>query len=178
MSSRADSGQGPWQLKRVKSTTGPVGTSLSDACREPYSVSGQTEMLWIASTSKRITDKEAIMQMAAKEFDQVFEMNDQKAPNLIQSDQLGSNLVSFVITTNSRNDANIIKTFSRSRKLSEKGKPVHVIPAMREEELREIHIQLHSPYELPQMIKDLTQTTDLEKLTLKSGHEYLIEIGK
>ena len=113
-----------------------------------------------------------------KEFDKVFELNDQKAPNLIQSDQLGSNLVSFVITTNSRDEGNIIKTFSRSRKLSERGKPVHVIPAMREEELKEIHFQLHSPYELPQMMKDLTQTTDLEKLTLKSGHEYLIEIGK
>ena len=35
-----------WQLKRVNSETGPVGTSLSDAIRNPNSVSGQTEVLW------------------------------------------------------------------------------------------------------------------------------------
>ena len=81
MSSRADSGQGPWQLKRVKSTTGPVGTAIAEACRRPESVPGQTEMLWIASTSRKITDKEAIMQMAAKKFDEVFDPNEDKGTN-------------------------------------------------------------------------------------------------
>ena len=33
MTSRAGSNQGPWQIKRVSSTTGPVGSTLSDAIR-------------------------------------------------------------------------------------------------------------------------------------------------
>ena len=49
MSSQAGSYQGSWQIKRVVSSTGPVGTSLSDACRQPVSVPGQTELLWISS---------------------------------------------------------------------------------------------------------------------------------
>ena len=51
MSAKRWTGQGPWQLKRVNSTTGPyVGTLMSDAIRSPYSVTGQTEMLWIQDT--------------------------------------------------------------------------------------------------------------------------------
>merc|ERR1712228_687551 len=40
------SGQGPWQVKRVNSVTGTVGTDLSDALRSESSVPGQTEVLW------------------------------------------------------------------------------------------------------------------------------------
>ena len=76
MSSRADSGQGPWQLKRVKSTTGPVGTAIADACRKPYSVSGQTEMLWIA-TSRRNSDQESIK----KNFDDIYNPNEDTDSN-------------------------------------------------------------------------------------------------
>ena len=36
----------PWQIKRVNSSTGPVGTDLSEAIRDPDSIPGQTEMLW------------------------------------------------------------------------------------------------------------------------------------
>ena len=81
MTSRADSGQGQWQLKRVKSSTGPVGTAIAAACRTPASVPGQTEMLWIATTTSRRADKEAIMQMAKKKFDQVYDPNEDKGTN-------------------------------------------------------------------------------------------------
>ena len=43
------SGQGPWQIKRVVSSTGPVGDRMGDAIRTPDSVSGQTTMLWMSS---------------------------------------------------------------------------------------------------------------------------------
>ena len=76
VSSKAGSGQGPWQLKRVKSSTGPVGTSLADACRKPYSVSGQTEMLWIA-TSRRNSDQESIK----KNFDDIYNPNEDTDSN-------------------------------------------------------------------------------------------------
>jgi len=46
MSSLAGSRQGGWQIKRVTSSTGPVGTKLSNAARVAKSVSGQTELLW------------------------------------------------------------------------------------------------------------------------------------
>ena len=50
MSSKAGSYQGQWQLKRVNSSTGPnVGTYMSDAIREPHSITGQTEILWKSS---------------------------------------------------------------------------------------------------------------------------------
>ena len=57
MSAKDDSAsgarQGNWQLKRVKSSTGPYnGTVLSDAIRKPYSVAGQTELLWRANTTE------------------------------------------------------------------------------------------------------------------------------
>ena len=39
-----------WQIKRVVSSTGPVGTALSSACRSSNSVPGQTEVLWVGST--------------------------------------------------------------------------------------------------------------------------------
>ena len=56
MSARDDQGpsnQGNWQLKRVRSTTGPhIGTFLSDAIRQPQSVAGQTELLWRANTTE------------------------------------------------------------------------------------------------------------------------------
>ena len=67
MSSMAGSRQGPWQIKRIKSTTGPlVGTKMSDAIRwgaekrfcilnistrKSVSVKGQTEVLWKANSS-------------------------------------------------------------------------------------------------------------------------------
>ena len=76
MSSKAGSNQGPWQLKRVQSSTGPVGTSLSDACRKPYSVSGQTKMLWIA-TSRRNSDQESIK----KNFDDIYNPNEDTDSN-------------------------------------------------------------------------------------------------
>ena len=47
----AGSNQGSWQLKRVISSTGPIGTHLSDAARKSESVSGQTEILWMSSDS-------------------------------------------------------------------------------------------------------------------------------
>ena len=46
MSSKAESGQGPWQVKRVNSRTGPVATTMSDALRKPKSIRGQTKLLW------------------------------------------------------------------------------------------------------------------------------------
>ena len=41
----------PWQIKRVNSSTGPVGTDLSEAIRDPDSIPGQTEMLWKSSNT-------------------------------------------------------------------------------------------------------------------------------
>lgn len=41
MSSRADSNQGPWQIKRVNSVTGMSTTDLSAALMRPTSVTGK-----------------------------------------------------------------------------------------------------------------------------------------
>lgn len=46
LSAMSGTGQGPWQVKRVNSVTGTVGTDLSDALRSESSVPGQTEVLW------------------------------------------------------------------------------------------------------------------------------------
>ena len=65
MSSKEGSGQGPWQVKRLNSETGPCpsggndgsgcgkgcGTDLSDAMRKSFSVVNQTEVLWKYSTT-------------------------------------------------------------------------------------------------------------------------------
>ena len=67
MSSKEGSGQGPWQVKRLNSETGPchsggndgsgcgVGceTNMSDAMQKDYSVVNQTEVLWRYSTTTR-----------------------------------------------------------------------------------------------------------------------------
>ena len=50
MGDRRGSHGNNWQLKRVNSVTGPVGTFLSDAIRNPNSVSGQTEVLWTSGS--------------------------------------------------------------------------------------------------------------------------------
>ena len=66
MASKAGSGKGPWQIKRVNSATGPVGSILSDAIRynssilgyyqrrlpsrQDVDVTGQTKVLWKATT--------------------------------------------------------------------------------------------------------------------------------
>ena len=46
MSSQSGSGQGTWQLKRVNSNTGPIGTVLSEALQSTSNVAGQTEILY------------------------------------------------------------------------------------------------------------------------------------
>lgn len=46
-----------WQLKRINSETGPVGTTLSDAIRSQYSVPGQTEVLWTSDGSGEFKQK-------------------------------------------------------------------------------------------------------------------------
>merc|ERR1712227_965083 len=45
--------RGGWRITRVNSQTGPVGSSMSDALWQPSSVSGQTTVLWSATTSGR-----------------------------------------------------------------------------------------------------------------------------
>merc|ERR1719419_1937238 len=68
MSSREGSNQGPWQIKRVNSETGPChdavdggcgscgSTDLSNAIYYDYNVTGQTEVLWrYPTTKKRLT---------------------------------------------------------------------------------------------------------------------------
>ena len=47
MSRRADRTSTPWQIKRITSITGPVGTNMSAAIQNSTSVMGQTEVLWI-----------------------------------------------------------------------------------------------------------------------------------
>ena len=47
MSSKNNSRQGPWQLKRINSKTGPhVGTQLSSAIRSEQTTTNQTTVLW------------------------------------------------------------------------------------------------------------------------------------
>jgi len=41
----------PWQLKRVKSSTGPINDDMANAMGKPTSVPGQTEILWISPHS-------------------------------------------------------------------------------------------------------------------------------
>ena len=53
MGSKAYSGQGRWSIRRVRSTTGTSGGSLSSALWTPISVSGQTEILWMYDQSNQ-----------------------------------------------------------------------------------------------------------------------------
>ena len=46
MSSKARSKQGPWQIKRINSSTGTKGSKMSAAMRNQISVKDQTEILW------------------------------------------------------------------------------------------------------------------------------------
>ena len=68
MSSREGSNQGPWQIKRVNSESGPCpdavngdcgsckSTILSNAMWQDYNVTGETEVLWrYPTTKKRLT---------------------------------------------------------------------------------------------------------------------------
>jgi len=57
MGSKAGSGQGSWQIKRINSVTGPVLTSISAAVQKDYSVSGQTTVLWKSGTTRQINKK-------------------------------------------------------------------------------------------------------------------------
>ena len=53
--------RGGWRITRVNSQTGPTGSSMSDALWKPNSVSGQTTVLWSATSSgrkKREAEKE------------------------------------------------------------------------------------------------------------------------
>ena len=52
MTSKAGSNNGPWQIKRVSSITGLVESTLSDAIQQDTSVTGQTEILWKATTRR------------------------------------------------------------------------------------------------------------------------------
>ena len=48
----ANPSRGGWQIKRVKSSTGPfVGTLMNDAIENKDSVTGQTEVLWSGPTA-------------------------------------------------------------------------------------------------------------------------------
>ena len=51
VSSKAGSGQGQWQLKRVNSKTGVKGSTISAAIRKPVSVKGETTLLWKSKNS-------------------------------------------------------------------------------------------------------------------------------
>ena len=52
----AGSNQGPWQLKRVKSSTGPFnGTAMNAAIRSAVSVPGQTKILWKYGGTKALS---------------------------------------------------------------------------------------------------------------------------
>ena len=68
MGSREGSNQGPWQIKRVNSESGPCpdavngdcgsckSTILSNAMWQDYNVTGETEVLWrYPTTKKRMT---------------------------------------------------------------------------------------------------------------------------
>jgi len=51
MSSKASSNQGPWQIKRVSSITGPGSFDMTSAITRDYSVANQTEVLWKDASS-------------------------------------------------------------------------------------------------------------------------------
>ena len=53
MSRRADRTSTPWQIKRITSITGPVGTNMSAAIQNSTSVMGQTEVLWIYQEDRK-----------------------------------------------------------------------------------------------------------------------------
>ena len=84
MSRRADlpsSRQTPWQIKRINSITGPVGTNMSDAIRMSSNVTGQTKVLWkyqearnrnrrkIEDTSSKVS---SIPPLAAQKFRSMY----------------------------------------------------------------------------------------------------------
>ena len=50
MSTRAGSRQGPWQIKRVRSTTGTKTDEMAWSIFSPYNYENQTEILWIYPT--------------------------------------------------------------------------------------------------------------------------------
>jgi len=61
MSSKANSNQGPWQIKRVSSITGPGSWDMINAIRQEVSVANQTEVLWKATgTSSGQEEEEAL----------------------------------------------------------------------------------------------------------------------
>jgi len=49
----SNTNRGGWRITRVNSQTGPTGSSMSDALWKPNSVSGQTTVLWSATSSGR-----------------------------------------------------------------------------------------------------------------------------
>ena len=53
MGSKANSNQGKWSIRRVKSTTGTSVGDLQSALWKTYAVSGQTEILWMYSQSNQ-----------------------------------------------------------------------------------------------------------------------------
>lgn len=101
------------------------------------------------------------------EFLQTYESNNQDVPMRIQSDRLTSH-ATFVLNTNAKHQ--IIKTFSRSNKISDfKGLD-------RWEDLKRIDMQIHSTSELAQMEKNPSQRFDMDSIELKAGREYFITI--
>lgn len=95
-------------------------------------------------------------------FTQSFETNKQNTSNLIQGGRLNAK-ATFIISTNSEADVTS-KTFSRSMKIG------------RQQEMEEVYFQIHSTNELPQILNDPHQRTEMDSLSLKAGNEYFIEL--
>merc|ERR1719154_1019897 len=73
MSSKAGSHQGPWQIKRVSSITGPGSWEMTNAIRRDVSVANQTEVLWkgwkATGTSSGQEEEEALSSYGGWNYD-------------------------------------------------------------------------------------------------------------
>ena len=99
-------------------------------------------------------------------FSEIFEVDKQKVPHLIQGNRINAK-ATYIITTNSNDDLTI-KTFLRSKKMTSR--------KSRSKEMAKVFFQIHSTDELPQIEKDSNQIAEKDSLTLEAGHEYFIQV--
>ena len=67
------------------------------------------------------------------------------------------------------------KTFSRSKIISKEVGSTDTNDA-RKNEMKKVYFQVHSSYELPQILEDSSNSRDMNSLLLQAGHEYFIEV--
>ena len=107
-----------------------------------------------------------------EEFQKSFDKNNDEYPMKIQGDILNAE-ATFIINTNAKHP--VTKTFLRSKKFTRHISPIYT-KFVRKNEMEKVDFQINSPKELPHIYMDSSQGKSMHSLTLKSGHEYFIEL--